>query len=53
MDEHIYVFYIVFLVIWFTNLASYIINPIINAVISGLNFAIGGIFRIIYVKGEL
>ena len=44
MDEHIYIFYIIFLIIWMTNLASYIINPIINLIINGLNFAIGGLF---------
>lgn len=46
MDEHVHIFYIIFLVIWFTNLASYIINPIINAVIMGLNFVVGGIFSL-------
>ena len=44
MDEHMYIFYIIFLIIWMTNLASYIINPIINLIINGLNFAIGGLF---------
>ncbi len=44
MQEHEYMFYIVFLIIWITDIASLIINPIINAVISGLNFAIGGLF---------
>ena len=44
MDRNMHVFYIVFLIIWVTNLASYIINPIINAIIAGLNFTIGGLF---------
>lgn len=44
MDRNTHIFYIVFLIIWITNLASYIINPIINVIISGLNFAIGGLF---------
>lgn len=44
MDRNSHIFYIVFLIIWITDLASYIINPIINIIISGLNFAIGGIF---------
>ena len=44
IESHEYFFYIVFLVIWITDLASLIINPIINAIISGLSFAIGGIF---------
>lgn len=46
MDDHMQMFYIIFLLIWITNLASYIINPIINWIITGLNFAIGGIFGI-------
>ena len=46
LDDHIQIFYIIFLLIWFTNLAGYIINPIINAVITGLNYVVGGIFSL-------
>lgn len=46
LDDHIQIFYIIFLLIWFTNLAGYIINPIINAVIAGLDYVVGGIFSI-------
>ena len=46
LDDHIQIFYIIFLIIWFTNLASYIINPIINVVIKGLDYVIGGIFSL-------
>lgn len=44
MDNHMQWFYIIFLIIWITNLASYIINPIISLIISGINAAVGGIF---------
>lgn len=44
LDKNNHIFYIIFLIIWITDLASYIINPIINVIISGLDFAIGGIF---------
>ena len=46
LDDHIQIFYIIFLLIWFTNLAGYIINPIINAVIKGLDYVVGGIFSL-------
>ena len=46
MDEHMNMFYIIFLIIWITNLASYIINPIISIIIDGLNYAVGGIFSL-------
>ena len=46
LENHIQIFYIIFLLIWFTNLAGYIINPIINAVIKGLDYVVGGIFSL-------
>ncbi|MBR6034156.1 MAG: site-2 protease family protein [Clostridia bacterium] len=44
MEANEYVFYIIFLIIWITDIASLIITPIINAIISGLSWAIGGLF---------
>lgn len=44
LDDHMQIFYIIFLVIWFTNLAGYIINPIISGIMYGLNYVIGGLF---------
>ena len=46
LEEHTQYFYILFLVIWFTNLSSYIITPIISAIMHGLTFIVGGIFSI-------
>ena len=44
LESHETLFYFVFLIIWVTDLASIIINPIISAIIDGLTFVIGGIF---------
>lgn len=46
MESHEIIFYVVFLAIWITDLASIIITPIINAIASGLLNVIGGIFGI-------
>ena len=46
MESHELIFYIVFLAIWITDIASIIITPIINAILSGLLNLIGGIFGI-------
>lgn len=46
MESHEMIFYIVFLVIWMTDIASMIITPIIDAIYSGLFNVIGGIFGI-------
>jgi len=37
-------FYIVFLVIWLTGISVYILQPMINAVMSGMYWIINGIF---------
>ena len=47
IESHEIMFYIVFLVIWITDIASMIITPIINAIFSGLLNLIGGIFGLI------
>ncbi len=46
MENHEMIFYIIFLVIWITDLASLIINPIINAIMVGLDSVIGGLFSL-------
>ncbi len=46
IETHEFMFYIIFLVIWITDLASIIITPIINAILSGMLNVIGGIFGI-------
>lgn len=46
LDNHIQIFYIIFLLIWFTGLTSYIVNPIINVVIKGIDYVVGGIFSL-------
>ena len=46
METHEYVFYIIFLIIWITNIASVIITPIISAIVDMLNICIGGFFRL-------
>lgn len=44
--EHQHIFYIIFLVLWITKLASYIIAPIINGVSTGIYSLVAAIFRI-------
>lgn len=44
MESHEMFFYAIFLLIWITDLAAYIINPVINAIIGGLDYVIGGFF---------
>lgn len=46
IESHEFMFYIVFLVIWITDLASIIITPIISAIVTGLSSVIGGMFGI-------
>lgn len=45
-EEHTQLFYLIFLLIWITPIASYIISPVINAVVYGINFIVGSIFGI-------
>ena len=40
------IFYIVFLVLWITNLISYIISPVINLVSGGIFSLVSAIFGI-------
>ena len=44
--EHEQMFYIIFLVLWLTDLASIIISPIINLIYSGLMNGVLAIFRL-------
>ena len=46
MESHEIIFYIIFLAIWITDVASIIITPIINWIASGLLNLIGGMFGI-------
>lgn len=41
-----YIFYIAFLLIWITGLASLIISPIISGIYTGLSYLIGSIFSL-------
>ena len=43
-EEHTYVFYIIFIIIWITPISSMIISPIIGAITSGISGAVGAIF---------
>lgn len=40
------IFYIIFLILWITNLTSYIISPVINLVSTGIYSLVGAIFGI-------
>ena len=44
IQEHEQIFYIVFLVIWFTGMASFIISPIIDGISSGIFWLVSKIF---------
>ena len=39
-------FYVIFLVLWVTNLVSYIISPVINGVSTGIYWLVSSLFRI-------
>ena len=41
------IFYMIFLVLWITNTISYIINPILNGVYTGMNWLIFSIFNLL------
>ena len=43
--EHQNIFYIVFLILWITDLVSYIISPVINVVSSGIYGLVSLIFK--------
>ncbi len=44
--ENKQVFYIVFIVLWVTNLISYIVSPVISVVDKGINLLVATMFRI-------
>ena len=46
MDNHMQIFYIVFVLLWITNLLGVIINPVINGILYGIHALVGGIFGI-------
>ena len=41
------IFYIVFLVIWITGLSSTILNPIFSAILSGMDWAVYNLFKLL------
>ncbi len=41
------IFYIIFVVIWISGLSSVILNPIFNAVLSGMDWAVYNIFKLL------
>ncbi len=45
-ERNQYIFYIIFLVLWVTNLVSYIISPVINLVSKGIYSLVSAIFGI-------
>ena len=46
MDNHMQIFYIVFVLLWITNLLGVIINPVINGILYGLHALVNAIFGI-------
>lgn len=40
-------FYIIFLLMWITGLSSIILNPIFNAILNGMNWAVYNIFKLL------
>ena len=40
------IFYIIFILLWVTNLISYIITPVINVVYNGINLLVATLFKI-------
>lgn len=47
LDRYQHIFYIIFLVLWFTGLAGYIISPIINLIQAGIFKVVGLLFGIL------
>ena len=45
-EEHEKVFYIIFIVIWITPIASLIISPVINAITYGIDKIVSGLFSL-------
>lgn len=46
MAQHEFYFYIGFLLLWVTNLASYIVTPVVQLIFNGMNALVGGIFHL-------
>lgn len=46
MAQHEFYFYIGFLLLWVTNLASYIVTPVVQLIFHGMNALVGGIFHL-------
>jgi len=46
-NEHTHIFYIVFLIIWITPIAGYIISPIINSILNGIFNLCNLIFQVL------
>ena len=44
VEEHIQLFYIIFLIIWITPISSMIISPVITAITNGISGIVGWIF---------
>ena len=44
LDRNMQYIYLVFLILWITGILSYIVSPVINVVLSGLNYAVAWIF---------
>ena len=45
-ENNVQIFYIVFIVLWVTNLISYIISPVINIVSTGIYSMVSALFGI-------
>ena len=43
-ENNVQIFYIVFIVLWVTNLISYIISPVINIVSTGIYSMVSALF---------
>lgn len=46
VQDHMQLFYIIFLIIWITPIASMIISPAIQGIAAGLNAVVGGVFQL-------
>lgn len=46
VERNMQYIYIVFMILWVTNVLSWIVSPVINAVFNGLNWVVAKIFRL-------
>ena len=44
LERNIQYIYLVFLILWITGVLSYLVSPVINVVLNGLNYAVAWIF---------